>query len=29
MAEKAATKKFIEDTGYSLGIENQQQYRIF
>ncbi|CDM37263.1 hypothetical protein DTO013E5_8369 [Penicillium roqueforti] len=29
MAEKAATKKFMEDTGYSLGAENQRQYRIF
>ncbi|KAJ5418699.1 uncharacterized protein N7487_002249 [Penicillium crustosum] len=29
MAEKAATKKFMEDTGYSVGAENQRQYRIF
>ncbi|KAJ5876395.1 uncharacterized protein N7529_001979 [Penicillium soppii] len=29
VAEKAATKKFMEDTGYSLGAENQRQYRIF
>jgi hypothetical protein len=29
MAEKAATKKFMEDIGYSLGAENQRQCRIF
>ena len=29
MAEKAATKKFMEDAGYSLGAENQRQCRIF
>jgi hypothetical protein len=29
MAEKAATKKFMEDAGYGLGAENQRQYRIF
>ncbi|KAJ6012337.1 hypothetical protein N7522_002692 [Penicillium canescens] len=29
MAGKAATKKFMEGTGYSLGAENQRQYRIF
>ncbi|KAJ5111474.1 hypothetical protein N7532_002009 [Penicillium argentinense] len=29
MAEKAATKKFMEDTGYSVGAENQRQCRIF
>ncbi|OKP13738.1 hypothetical protein PENSUB_581 [Penicillium subrubescens] len=29
MAEKAATKKFMEDAGYGLGAENQRQCRIF
>ncbi|KAJ5111855.1 hypothetical protein NUU61_001485 [Penicillium alfredii] len=29
MAEKAATRKFMEDIGQSLGSENQRQYRIF
>jgi hypothetical protein len=29
MAEKAATRKFMEDIGHSLGSENQRQYRIF
>ncbi|KAJ5111726.1 hypothetical protein NUU61_001356 [Penicillium alfredii] len=29
MAEKAATKKFMEDAGYGLGSENQRQCRIF
>lgn len=29
MAEKAATKKFMEDAGYGLGGENQRQCRIF
>ncbi|KAI2671308.1 hypothetical protein LCP963914a_9669 [Penicillium roqueforti] len=29
MTEKAAIKKFMEDTGYSVGAENQRQYRIF
>ena len=29
MAEKAATKKFMEDAGYRLGTENQRQCRIF
>ncbi|KAJ5471915.1 hypothetical protein N7539_008484 [Penicillium diatomitis] len=29
MAEKAATKKFMEDAGYGLGAENQRQHRIF
>ena len=29
MAEKAATKKFMEDAGYGLGTENQRQNRIF
>ncbi|KAJ5267410.1 hypothetical protein N7478_010218 [Penicillium angulare] len=29
MAEKAATKKFMEDAGYALGAENQRQCRIF
>lgn len=29
MAEKAATKKFMEDTRYGLGSENQRQCRIF
>ncbi|OQE13978.1 hypothetical protein PENSTE_c040G06747 [Penicillium steckii] len=28
-AEKAATRKFMEDIGHSLGSENQRQYRIF
>lgn len=29
MAEKAATKKFMQDAGYALGAENQRQCRIF
>ncbi|KAJ5713148.1 uncharacterized protein N7483_010329 [Penicillium malachiteum] len=29
MAEKAATKKFMEAAGYKLGAENQRQCRIF
>ncbi|OQD72505.1 hypothetical protein PENDEC_c021G04478 [Penicillium decumbens] len=29
MAEKAATKRFMEDAGYRLGAENQRQCRIF
>ena len=29
MAEKAATKKFMEDAGYGLSAENQRQCRIF
>ncbi|KAL7649125.1 hypothetical protein ACMYSQ_012470 [Aspergillus niger] len=29
MAEKAATKRFMEDAGHRLGAENQRQYRIF
>ncbi|OKP09344.1 hypothetical protein PENSUB_5316, partial [Penicillium subrubescens] len=29
MAEKAATKKFMEDAGYGLGAENQRQCRFF
>ena len=29
MAEKAATRKFMEDIGQSLGSENQRQHRIF
>lgn len=29
MAEKAATKKFLEDPGYGVGAENQRQCRIF
>ncbi|KAJ6036016.1 hypothetical protein N7540_000295 [Penicillium herquei] len=29
MAEKAATKKFMEAAGYGLGAENQRQCRIF
>ncbi|KAJ6041556.1 uncharacterized protein N7446_010562 [Penicillium canescens] len=29
MAEKAATKKFMEDAGYGLGAENQRQCRVF
>jgi hypothetical protein len=29
MAEKAATKKFMEAAGYGIGAENQRQCRIF
>jgi hypothetical protein len=29
MAEKAETKRVIEDTGYRLDAENQRQCRIF
>lgn len=29
MAEKAATRRFMEDIGHSLGPENQRQYRTF
>jgi hypothetical protein len=29
MAEKQCARKFMQDAGYGLGAENQQQYRIF